>query len=136
MVSEMNDTVFGTMEKIFNCEMLEVEKEIEAKWTDADDVRCAAKLNLIKTPDETTEKERAKVAAMAVEQRDRAHKSHDKVRLVAEDAVAVVTARAALSSNRSGLMSVQRLHVQQNMAWRKLQIAEETRQTHLQRDAR
>jgi hypothetical protein len=73
--------VSGTTEKIFNGEMLEVEKEIQAKWTVSDEERYTAKLNLIKIQDETTEKEREKVAAMAVEQRDRAQKSRDKVRL-------------------------------------------------------
>jgi hypothetical protein len=37
---------------------------------------------------------------------------------------------------RSGLTSVQRIHVQQYMARRKVQIAEETRQKKSQRDAR
>jgi hypothetical protein len=73
---------------------------------------------------------------MAVEQRDRAQKSRGKVCLVAEEAVAVVTARDASSSNRSGLSSVQRLHVQHHMTRRKLQIAEETWQKQLQRYAR
>jgi hypothetical protein len=73
--------VSGTTEKIFNGEMLEVEKEIEAKWTESDEARYTAKLNLRKMRDETTEKEREKVEAMAVEQRDRAQKSRDKVRL-------------------------------------------------------
>jgi hypothetical protein len=50
--------VSGTTEKIFNGEMLEVEKEIEAKWTVSDEARYTAKLNLRKIRDETTEKER------------------------------------------------------------------------------
>jgi hypothetical protein len=72
---------------------------------------------------------------MAVERRDRAQKSRDEVRLVAEEARAVVTARAASSVNRSGLTSVQRLHVQQHIARREVQIAEETQQKESQRDA-
>jgi hypothetical protein len=64
--------VSGTTEKIYNGEMLEVEKEIEAKWTESDEARCNVKLNLRKIRDETTEKERDKVAAIAVEQRGRA----------------------------------------------------------------
>jgi hypothetical protein len=82
-----------------------------AKWTESVGARYTAKLNLRKIRDETTEKEREKVAAMAVEQRDRAQKSRDKVCLVAKEAMAVVTARAASSGNRSGLTIVQRLHV-------------------------
>jgi hypothetical protein len=129
--------VSGTTEKIFNGEiMLEVEKEIEVKWTEWDEARYTAKLILRKIRDETTEHEREKVAAMAVEQRDRVQKSRDKVRLVAEEAMAVVTARAASSMNRSGLTHVQRLHIQQDMARREVQIAEETRQTQSQRDVR
>jgi hypothetical protein len=50
--------------------------------------------------------------------------------------MAVVTARAASSVTRSGLTSVQRLHVQKHMDRRKVQIAEETRQKQSQRDAR
>jgi hypothetical protein len=37
----------GTTKKIFNAEMLEGEKEIEARRTAVDEVRCTAKLNLI-----------------------------------------------------------------------------------------
>jgi hypothetical protein len=117
-------------------EMLEVEKEIEAKWTVSDEACYIAKLNLRKIWDEMTEKEREKVAAMTVEQRDRAQKSRDKLHLQAEEAMAVVTARAASSVTRSGLTSVQRLHVQKHMDRRKVQIAEETRQKQSQRDAR
>jgi hypothetical protein len=75
--------VSGTTEKIFNVEMLEVEKEIEAKRMEADKARYAAKLNLRETRHEMTEKERVKVAAMTVEQRNRAHQSRGKVRIVA-----------------------------------------------------
>jgi hypothetical protein len=128
--------VSGTTEKIFNGEMLEVEKEIEAKLTESDAARYTVKLNPRNRRDETTEKEREKVAAMEVEQRDRAQKSRDKVYLVAEEAMAVVTARAACSVNCSGLTSVQRLHVQQQMARYEVQIAEETQQKQSQRDAR
>jgi hypothetical protein len=71
--------VSGTTKKIFNGEMLEVEKEIEAEWTDSDEARYKAKLNLRKIQDESTEKEREKVAAMTFERRDRAQKSRDKV---------------------------------------------------------
>jgi hypothetical protein len=95
---------------------------------------CEAKPQ--KDTDETTEKERKKVAAMAVEQHDRAQQSRDKVHLEAEEAMAVVTSRAASSVNRSGLTSVQRLHVQQHMDRLEMQIAEETRQKQSQRDAR
>jgi hypothetical protein len=95
--------------------MFEVEKETEAKWTESDEARYTAKLNLRKIRDETTEKEREKVASMAVEQRYRAQKSRDKVSLEAKEAMAVVTARAASSVTRSGRTSVQRLHVQQHM---------------------
>jgi hypothetical protein len=49
---------------------------------------------------------------MAVEQLDRAQHSCDKVCIFAEEALAVVTARAASSVNRSGLASVQRPHFQ------------------------
>jgi hypothetical protein len=98
--------VYGTTKKILNGEMLEVEKEIEAKWTESDEARYTAKLNLRKMRDETTEKEREKVEAMAVEQRDRAQKSRDKVCLEAEEAMAVVTARATSSVTRSGITSV------------------------------
>jgi hypothetical protein len=101
----------------------------------SDEARYTAKLNLRKIRDEITENEREKVAAMAVKQRDRAQKSRDKVRLQAEEAIAVVTARAASSVTRSGLTSVQRLHVQQHMARRKVQIAQESRQKQSQRDA-
>jgi hypothetical protein len=101
-----------------------------------DEARYTVKLNLRKIRDETTEKEREKVASMAVEQRDRAHKSRDKVCLEAKEAMAVVTARAASSVTCSGLTSVQRLHVQQHMARREVQIAEETRQTQSQSNAR
>jgi hypothetical protein len=45
-------------------------------------------------------------------------------------------ARAASSMNRSGLTSVQRLHVQQHMARREVQISEEIWQKQSQRDAR
>jgi hypothetical protein len=107
--------------------MLEVKKEIEAKWTVSGEARYTAKLNLRKIQDETLEKEREKVAAMAVEHRDRAQKSRDKVRLQVEEAMAVVAARAASSVTRYGITSVQPLHVQQHMARRKVQIAEETR---------
>jgi hypothetical protein len=78
--------------------------------TESDEAHYNAKLNPIKIRDETTENEREKVATMAVDQRDRAQKSFDKVRLVTKEAMAVVTARAASSVNRSGLTSVQRLH--------------------------
>jgi hypothetical protein len=101
-----------------------------------DEASYTAKLNLRKIWDKTTEKEREKVATMAVEQRDRAQQSRGKVRLVAEEERAVVTAQSVSSVNRSGLTSVQRLHVQQHMARREVQIAEETRQTQSQRDAR
>jgi hypothetical protein len=100
----MNDAHFWNDRKIFNGEMIEVEKEIEAKWTKVDEAHYATKLNLRNTRDDITEKERAKVAAMALEQRD-------KVRLVAEEAVAVDTARSASSSNRSGLTNVQTILV-------------------------
>jgi hypothetical protein len=126
----------GTTENIFNGEMLEVENEIEAKWTVLDEARYTAKLKLRKIRDETTENERDKVTAMTVEQRDRAQKSRDKVGLQAEETMANVTARAESSVTRSGLTSVQRLHVQQHVARRKVQIAEETRQKKSQRDAR
>jgi hypothetical protein len=135
MVSEINDARFWNDRKIFNGEMLEVEKEIEVKWTESDEARYTFKLNLRKIRDEMTEKERVKVAAIAVEQRDRAQKSCDKLCLVAEEAVALVTARAASSVNHPVLTSVQQLHVQPHMARRELQITEETRQQQLQRDA-
>jgi hypothetical protein len=116
--------------------MLEVEKEIKAKWTESDEGHYTAKLNLRKIRDEMTKNEREKVAAMEVEQRDRAQKSRDKVRLEAEKAMAVVTTREASSVTRSGQTSVQRLHAQQHMARREVQITEETRQKQSQRDAR
>jgi hypothetical protein len=114
--------VSGTTEKILNGEMLEVEKEIEAKWTEPDEARYTAKLNLRKIRDETTENEREKVAAMAVEQRDRSHASRDKVRLDAEEAMAVIKAPAASSVNRYDLTSVQQLHVQQHMDRREVKL--------------
>jgi hypothetical protein len=70
---------------------------------------------------------------MTVEQRDRAQKSRDKVRLVAEGAMDVVKARAESSANHSGLTSVHQLHVQRHMARRKVQIIEETQQKQSQR---
>jgi hypothetical protein len=51
--------------------------------------------------------------------------------------MAVVTARSASSVNRAGLLLIiQRLHVQQHMARREVQIYEETRQQQSRRDAR
>jgi hypothetical protein len=128
--------MFLERQKKINGEMLEVEKEIEVKWTVSDEARYTVTLNLRKIRDETTEKERETVSAKAVEQLDRAQTSRDKVCFQAKEAMAVVTARAASSVTRSGLISVQRLHVQQHMVRRKVQSAEETRQKQSQRDAR
>jgi hypothetical protein len=82
MVSETNDAFFWNDRKTFNGEMLEVEKEIEVKWTESDEARYTVKLNLRKIRDVTTEKEMEKVTAMEIHQRDRAQKSRDKVRLI------------------------------------------------------
>jgi hypothetical protein len=46
--------VSGTTDKKLNGEMLEVEKEIKAKWTESDEARYTAKLNLRKIRDEMT----------------------------------------------------------------------------------
>jgi hypothetical protein len=61
MVSKTNDAPF------LNRKMLEVEKETETRWTEADEAHYAAMINLRNAQDEMTKNERVKVSAMTAD---------------------------------------------------------------------